>query len=382
MRRKSSAAIDRPESPTELIARITAEYDSQIETTGRHRIPNGAGAAVVTRDAPPKRSSTRRLAPLAVGAAVMLIATVVATAVQPSEPEVGSPELAALGQVDPAPAASPPMLANTPANTPAATPAPPADATAAAPPAAGAAAAPKPSTQPQRNQASPPAAAPKPQTPPPAAAASGGDGAQAAASHGWTPAGGDEFNGSKSPNWGVYEGAGHAGNGKRTASAITVENGSLVIRGDSAGNTGGMSWKTEQRFGKWEMRAKFPKGDKQYHPVLILWPDGPWPQGGEVDFAETDSAASDVSFFLHYSASNQQKYAKKTIDITQWHNYAVEWVDNRITGYIDGVKWFESTDPATMPPGQMHPTIQLDYFPEGGNPKPSEMYVDYMRIYK
>lgn len=370
MRRKSSAAIDRPESPTELIARITAEHDSQFEATGRHRLP----AAVVTRDAPSKRTSARRLAPLAVGAAVMLVATVVATAVQPSQPEIGSPELAsALGHVDPAPAASPPVLTNTPpAEAAAAPPAAPTAPTAAPP--TSAAAPPKPSQAP-RNQA--PAAAPKPQVP-----ASGGDGTQAAAARGWTPAGGDEFNGSKSNNWGVYEGAGHAGNGRRTASAITVENGSLVIRGDSQGNTGGMSWRTEQRYGKWEMRAKFPKGDKQYHPVLILWPDGPWPQGGEVDFAETDSAASDISFFLHYSASNQQKYAKKVLDITQWHNYAVEWVENRITGYIDGEKWFESTDPATMPPGQMHATIQLDYFPEGGNPKPSEMYVDYMRIYK
>lgn len=300
----------------------------------------------------------------------MLIATVVATAVQPSQPEVGSPELtSALGHVDPAPAASPPMLANTPAATataPAATPPP---ASAATPQA----------TQAQRNQAPP--AAPKPQAPA-AAAPSGGDGTQAAAGRGWTPAGGDEFNGPMSGNWGVYEGAGHAGNGSRTANAIKVENGSLVIRGDGAGNTGGMSWKVEQRFGKWEMRAKFPKGDKQYHPVLLLWPEGEWPAGGEVDFAETDSAAPDVNFFLHYSSSNQQKYAKKTLDLTQWHNYAVEWVDGRITGYIDGQKWFESTDGATMPPGKMHATIQLDYFPDGGSPKPSEMYVDYMRIYK
>jgi hypothetical protein len=30
----------------------------------------------------------------------------------------------------------------------------------------------------------------------------------------------------------------------------------------------------------------------------------------------------------------------------------------------------------------MHPTIQLDYFPSGGDPKPSEMLIDYMRIYQ
>jgi len=207
-----------------------------------------------------------------------------------------------------------------------------------------------------------------------------GEGKSAAAAQGWTRVGGDEFDGGMSPLWSPYDGEGHAGNGRRTPDAISVENGSLVIRGDSEGNTGGMSWKEDQRFGRWEMRARFPKGDDQYHPVLILWRESGGKENGEVDFAETTSASNDVSFFLHYGSD--QEYAKKAIDITQWHNYAVEWVDGRITGYIDGAKWFESTAEETLPPGKMHPTIQLDYFPEGGSPKPTEMHVDYMRVYR
>jgi hypothetical protein len=129
--------------------------------------------------------------------------------------------------------------------------------------------------------------------------------------------------------------------------------------------------------------ARFPEGDKQYHPVLILWPSAEnWPEGGEVDFAETNSAADDVMFFLHYGADNSQVFDRKVIDITQWQNYAVEWVDGRITGYINGEKWFESTNKDTLPPGDMHATIQLDYFPDGGDPEPSEMHVDFMRIYE
>jgi hypothetical protein len=30
----------------------------------------------------------------------------------------------------------------------------------------------------------------------------------------------------------------------------------------------------------------------------------------------------------------------------------------------------------------MHATIQLDYFPDGGSPQPSEMHVAWMRQYK
>lgn len=211
-----------------------------------------------------------------------------------------------------------------------------------------------------------------------------GDGIQAALKMGWQAIGGDEFLGNTlGSNWSPYNGEGHDGQGRRTSDAISVENGNLVIRGDSQGNTGGMAWGTSQKYGKWEMRAQFPKGDKQYHPVLLLWPsEVSWPEGGEIDFAETTSASDDVSFFLHYGSSNSQKDAKKQLDITQWHNYAVEWTPDAIVGYVDGVEWFRSEDPNTFPPGPMHATIQLDYFPDGGSPEPSEMRVAWMRQYE
>ncbi|ANY06580.1 glycoside hydrolase family 16 protein [Pseudonocardia sp. HH130630-07] len=211
-----------------------------------------------------------------------------------------------------------------------------------------------------------------------------GDGVQAALQKGWAAIGGDEFAGSAlGDGWSAYDGEGHDGAGRRTPDAVTVENGNLVIRGDSEGNTGGIAWGTPQKYGKWEMRARFPAGDKQYHPVLLLWPsEVGWPEGGEIDFAETTSAADDVSFFLHYGASNSQEHAKKDLDITQWHNYAVEWTPDAIIGYIDGVEWFRSTDQQTQPPGPMHATIQLDYFPDGGSPQPSEMQVSWMRQYQ
>jgi hypothetical protein len=370
MRRKSSAADDRSESPTELIARISAEHGSPT-VTGRHR--RAAGDAVVTSDPLPQRSLTRRLAPLAVGAAVMLVATTVAAFVRPSEDAgLAAPELStAIVRNDPT------TTRLTPTSTAAAT------TTTVAPTTTTERAPATTRKRPATSPAVPKGTPQKPPAPAPVVGGSGGDGIQAASALGWTLVGGDEFNGAKSSTWGDYNGAGHAGNGRRSSDAISVENGALVIRGDGNGNTGGMAWKEGQRFGRWEMRAKFPRGDKQYHPVLILWPtDVEWPRGGEIDFAETTSASDKVSFFLHYSSSNQQKYAHRNIDITQWHNYAVEWVDGRVTGYIDGEKWFESTDGSTMPPGKMHATIQLDYFPDGGSPQPTEMYVDYMRIYR
>ena len=129
------------------------------------------------------------------------------------------------------------------------------------------------------------------------------------------------------------------------------------------------------------MRAKFPKGDAQYHPVLLLWPRKGGSGDGEVDFAETTSASDSVSFFLHHG-SGDPKSAKKQIDITQWHNYAVEVTADRVTGYVDGQKWFESTDRDTLPREAVHPVIQLDWFPKGDSPEPSDLLVDWMRIYE
>jgi licheninase len=94
------------------------------------------------------------------------------------------------------------------------------------------------------------------------------------------------------------------------------------------------------------------------------------------------AGSSTVDFFLHYSASNKQTMASRTIDITQWHNYAVEWTSTGIRGYIDGTLWFTDTNPAHLPPRSMHQTIQLDWFPSGAtSTRPSAMNVAWMRYY-
>jgi len=362
MRRTHAAAEDLRESPSEttvaLIARLSAEHDvPPVGTLGQRRHSRGSTAVVSRYAGTGRGTGIRRLAPVAVGAVVMLVATLVLTTVRSPVLADQSAPVATLAPAAPSAAPTQAPLPST-SQAVAATPAPPAQAKPAAPrpPAPGSAARPAPRA---------------------------GDGTQAATARGWVLATADEFNGTAlSSRWGPYDGEGNGGEGRRDPAAISVQNGIMTIRGDSKGTTGGMAWSGDQRFGEWEVRARFPKGDKQYHPVLLLWPEGKWPDGGEADFAETTSASSDVSFFLHYSSSNKQKSAEKPLDLTQWHNYAVEWVSGRITGYIDGQQWFQSTDSGTLPPGQMHLAIQLDYFPDGGSPKPTQMDVDYVRIYK
>ncbi len=236
---------------------------------------------------------------------------------------------------------------------------------------------PKPSAPPTK--ASPSVPPPVPAPPP----ASSGDGVQAAAQHGWGPVvAGDEFGYTGSPSsakWSMYDSAGHSGNGLRRPSAWHVDGSVVTVTGDTNGTTGGMSAKFDHRkYGRWEVRMRTNVRDSQYHPVAILWPDSSGGSCPEIDYAEATSDTSKVQFFLHYSCSSQT-YAAKTVDMTRWHNFAVEWTPSGITGYLDGAVWFQDTDTSHLPPGPMHQTLQLDWF--GGSAKLSTMSVDWVRVY-
>ncbi|MFE4837751.1 glycoside hydrolase family 16 protein [Arthrobacter sp. NPDC056691] len=222
-----------------------------------------------------------------------------------------------------------------------------------------------------------------------AATAPAGSGTQAASALGWgSVVAGDEFNYTGAPDgtkWSVYNSSGHAGKGLRSPKAWSVANGVATVSGDSAGTTGGMSAKfAKQKYGRWETRMKTNQRDPEYHPVLILWPDTKSSTCAEIDYSESTSDTALVKFFLHYacSGSSKQTYSSKAVDTTQWHNYAVEWTPAGITGYIDGVKTFTDTNPAHQPSGSMHQTLQLDWFPDGSRTTPSQMQVDWVRVYK
>jgi hypothetical protein len=223
-----------------------------------------------------------------------------------------------------------------------------------------------------------------------AAVAATGDGSQAATARGWgAVVAGDEFSKAGAPDstkWSVFKGSGHAGKGVRSPQAWQVANGVATVSGDSAGTTGGMSAKfAQQKYGKSETRMRTNARDPKYHPVLILWPNNNTsPNCAEIDYAEGSTNTAQIKFFLHYACGgpNFQTTAAKTIDTTQWHNYAVEWTPAGVTGYIDGVNTFSDTNPAHLPSVGMHQTLQLDWFPDGSATKPSQMQVDWVRVYK
>ena len=213
---------------------------------------------------------------------------------------------------------------------------------------------------------------------------------QAAVLRNWGPVvAGDEFNYLGPPDplkWKVYDSVGHDGNGLRSPKAVKVASGALFITGDSQGTTGGVSAKfAQQKYGRWETRMRTTVRDVEYHPVVLLWPNNnDSPNCAEVDYAEALGNQNVVKFSLHYACtrSNFQTRAARNIDLTQWHNYAVEWTRTGITGYIDGVPWFIDTTPSHLPTVGMHQTLQLDWFPDGTVLNQTQMIVDWIRVYR
>lgn len=207
----------------------------------------------------------------------------------------------------------------------------------------------------------------------------------AAESQGWgAPNRSDDFSSMSSlGNWWVYDSPGHDGNGRRTPEAVTVADGILTITGDAQGNSGGMAWRGGgQKYGRWEVCVKSPQGAPTYHSVALLWPDiNDWPVGGEIDFMEVvDPQRKRVDYNLHFGPEDRRESHQIQIAADRWHSWGVEWTPDRITTFVDGVAWAESTDPARFPPRSMHLCLQLDNF-GGDTAAGGRQYVDWARQY-
>jgi hypothetical protein len=210
----------------------------------------------------------------------------------------------------------------------------------------------------------------------------------AAARYRWGRAvNGDEFNYKGAPDsrkWRVYNSRGHDGQGWRRRSAWNVDGATVTVTGDAKGTTGGMASLYGQKFGRWEARMKTSLRDPKYHPNILLWPH----QRGttncpEVNFAESTNNRKLAKFFLHYGCHNKGlTRAKKSIDMTKWHNYAVEWTPTRVTGYLDGKVWFRDSNRKHVPQVAMHATMQLDWMPNNAKTRKTTMSVDWIRVYK
>ncbi|OLT14691.1 hypothetical protein BJF78_17885 [Pseudonocardia sp. CNS-139] len=208
----------------------------------------------------------------------------------------------------------------------------------------------------------------------------------------WQRTGGDEFDAPALDTvaWNLYNGVGGFGNGLRRPEAISQVDGKLRITGRGE-VSGGMGHRFDQLYGRWEFRARTDAG-RGYGSAILLWPESEkWPDDGELDMMEVPSEDRvRAHFVIHWGEENHVDGTNVPGDFTQWHTFAMDWLPDRITWYIDGVKQWETTDPEAIARKPMHITIQLDQGPyttwlparDDTTPPEVSLEVDWVRIYQ
>ena len=110
--------------------------------------------------------------------------------------------------------------------------------------------------------------------------------------------------------------------------------------------------KVELQYGYWEIRAKLPSGVGTWPAIWMLnskIDSIGWPYCGEIDIMEhVGFDPNKVFFSIHntnlygdvHGTSQQGVYELNNLE-TSFHNYAIEWGESFIRGYIDGILYFD-----------------------------------------
>ena len=192
----------------------------------------------------------------------------------------------------------------------------------------------------------------------------------------------------------------------------TITGGNLVLtaKKESSGGRDYSSTRMISRgkgdwlYGRFEVRAKLPKGRGTWPAIWMLPTDsdyGTWPASGEIDIMEhVGYDPNRVHFSIHTSAYNHtrgtQKSTNKVIPdaIDAFHIYRLDWTPYAVRGFIDGTQCFEfvnaNTGFTTYPFNKKF--FMILNIAVGGNwggaqgvddtVFPTTMLIDYVKVYK
>ena len=157
-------------------------------------------------------------------------------------------------------------------------------------------------------------------------------------------------------------------------------------------------------YGRFEVRAKLPKGKGTWPAIWMLSSDdsyGGWPASGEIDIMEHVGFDQDnVHSTAHTSAYNHMKGTQKTGTkivkgaTNDFHVYRIDWTPYAIRGFIDGNQYFEFINENTTFESwpfnkRFHLILNLAVGGDWGGAKgvdaaafPTSMVVDYVKVYK
>jgi beta-glucanase (GH16 family) len=158
-----------------------------------------------------------------------------------------------------------------------------------------------------------------------------------------------------------------------------------------------------QTYGRWEVRAKMPKGYGVLGYIGLFPVNGSWPP--EIDFAELiGRQPQNIYVTQHYGTwpNNQQEGTIITQSGVDWtadyHTYALEWVPGQLRYYIDGLLQFTQQQKFTDAPSMMKLAMGTGAgdcgswswvgCPDAAAsndqpwPLPTQMQIDYVKIYQ
>ena len=231
----------------------------------------------------------------------------------------------------------------------------------------------------------------------------------------------DEFDGSavNSNDWNFNVGGEGWGNNEleyyTDGQNVTVANGELVITAKNE-NGGYACWygpceytstrmttkaKQEFQYGRVEARMKLPNGQGLWPAFWMLgsnFDQVGWPASGEVDVMEHINSEDIVYGTMHWDAGGYASYGcvstdvLASVDVTQYHVYAIEWDTEKIVWYVDDTQYCEanirdsinSTEEFHAP---FYILLNLAVggnwpgAPDAGTAFPASMAVDYVRVY-
>lgn len=160
-------------------------------------------------------------------------------------------------------------------------------------------------------------------------------------------------------------------------------------------NSGAVRTWQEWRHGRFEVRAKIPRGQGFWPAIWLLPRNAQWPVGGELDIMEN---VGNNTYFVkgsyHYNwtpgtpITSNADYISGEDFAAGYHDYAVEWEENQIRFYVDGNQYHTIENPIQPDPVPMSLILNLavggDWpgSPDGSTPLPSSFDIDYVRVWQ
>jgi glycosyl hydrolase family 16 len=132
-----------------------------------------------------------------------------------------------------------------------------------------------------------------------------------------------------------------------------------------------------------EQRIRIVNGAAHWHLANLLWPTSDvWPGDGELDYYETGANSSTVNAFWHLqgaASGSDQAVRGTTLDQSQWHTVAVEWLAGQsIKWFVDGVQ-IGATQTTRVPNTKMRLVLQIE---SSGDPvADTQVQYDWVTVY-